>query len=124
WVGTSPPLGWTNRDTSLTWATPGATGSGSDVLAAPTFTIGGFSGTGLEPKTVALDSSVVQGWVDNPATNQGILLTNDTVNAVTRIHSSEDSNASWRPTLTVTYTTSAPSCVSASTGEWKNTSFS
>jgi len=98
-------LGWLNRDSGVPWATPGARGSGTDVQASPTFTIGGFSGTGVEPKTIALDPAVVQGWLDNPSSNQGVLLVNLANDQVTRIYSSEDADPSRRPALTITYST-------------------
>jgi hypothetical protein len=116
-------VGWFNRDTGTPWASPGASGSGTDVLASPTFVVSGFSGSGVEVKTVALDPSVVQGWLNNPASNQGVLLTNQNTNAVTRIYSAEDTATPSRaPVLTVNYTTGG-GCLSSGPGQWQNTSF-
>src|SRR5204863_8648585 len=115
-------LGWLNRDPSLLWATPGARGSGTDVLATPTFAVSGFAGTGVDPKPVALDPAVVQGWLTNGASNQGLLLVNEATDAITRVYSSEDGTPSRRPTLSVTYS-SGTSCVTGGVGAWTNTAF-
>jgi hypothetical protein len=118
-------LGWLNRDPGLAWAAPGARGSGTDALASPTFAVSGFTGTGVEPKTIALDPAVVQGWITNPASNQGVLLINEATDAITRIYSSEDGTSSRRPQLTVTYATGGGAgCVSGAVGVWQNTAFS
>ncbi len=125
-------LGWLNRDPNVPWATPGARGTGTDVLAGTSFTISGFAGTGDEVKTVALDPAVVQGWIDSPATNQGLLLVNQNDDAITRIYSSEDANPARWPQLTIAYTTGGGTggsgggsgCVTAGVGTWTNSAFS
>src|SRR5262249_31596094 len=58
--------------------------------------------------TVTLDPAVVQSWVNNPNADQGILLVNETPDAVIRINASENSNAAFRPKLSVTYDTGTP----------------
>src|SRR5262249_12488576 len=60
--------------------------------------------TGTQTVTVALDTAVVQGWIDNPAANQGVLLVNETTGAVVRVNASEFATASLRPKLSVSYT--------------------
>ncbi len=117
-------LGWLNRDTGLTWDTPGAKGSGTDIVAGKSFSNSSWTGNGDEVRTFDLDPSIVQGWVDNPATNQGIVLVNnESDDKYLRIYSSEDPTVSRRPLLSITYS-SAPSCVTTGVNAWTNSSFS
>ncbi|HEX2669999.1 MAG TPA: DNRLRE domain-containing protein, partial [Polyangiaceae bacterium] len=103
----SAPLGWLNRDTGLTWATPGAKGSGTDLVSGKSFSNATWVGNGDEVKTFDLDPAVVQGWLDNPATNQGVLLVNnESDDKYLRIYSSEDSVVSRRPRLSISYSSS------------------
>jgi hypothetical protein len=100
------PLGWLNRDTGLTWNTPGAKGVGTDVLSGLSFSNATWAGTGEEVKTFNLDTGVVQGWIDTPATNQGVILVNNEANdKYLRIYSSDDTVVTRRPLLTINYTT-------------------
>ena len=64
--------------------------------------------------TVNLDPAVVQNWINNPNSNQGLLLRNETPGAIVRIAASENAAAALRPKLNVTYsvgTSLAPSVV-------------
>src|SRR5436305_7182678 len=83
-------LGWINRDAGVPWATPGARGMGSDIASSPTFAVSDLQGTGVEPRTITLDTATVQGWINTPSSNQGVLFWNEGVNDVTRIYSSDD----------------------------------
>ena len=110
WNGTAKAAGlnWKNRDTGATWAVPGARGVGSDLIAGKTFSIKGFQSIGRQVKTVDLDPLVVQGWIDKPATNQGLVLTLNTqtpngTSGVMEAYPSEAANSSFRPILTITY---------------------
>ena len=87
------------------WAVPGARGQGTDVLAGKSFLLP--SATGTQTITIPLDPAVVQSWIDNPNADQGILLVNETTNEVVRIDASENSTASLRPKLSVSYTVSS-----------------
>jgi hypothetical protein len=52
---------------------------------------------------VPLDTETVQGWVDDPATNQGVVLVVMGSTSDVHFHSRETADASKRPALTVTY---------------------
>lgn len=120
----SSGLGWLNRDAGLTWAIPGARGMGTDLVAGASFANSSWVGNGDEVKTFDLDPAIVQSWVDNPTTNQGVLLVNnESDDKYLRIYSSEDSVLSRRPQLSITYTAGA-SCSTTGVGVWKNTPFS
>ena len=112
WSGTpgsnNTQLGWLHSGTGQDWASPGARGQGTDVVAGKSFTIPGITGTGGQTITINLDPAVVQNWVNNPSTNQGILLVNESTGAIVRINASEHGTASTRPRLSVTYTTGTP----------------
>jgi hypothetical protein len=103
WNPTYASLGWLNRDTSLLWNTAGIKGSGTDFLSSPTFTVTGFTATGVQTKQFALSPSVVQGWITTPSTNYGILLFINNPNTAMNISSSENSTVSYRPILEITY---------------------
>lgn len=100
----SAPLGWQNRDTGLTWNSPGVKGVGTDIVAGSSFSNSTWVGNGDEVKTFDLDPAIVQGWIDAPATNQGVVLVNNESNdKYLRIYSSEDSVVARRPRLTIGY---------------------
>ena len=115
------PLGWLSRDAGVGWNTPGAKGQGTDVISGLSFSNADWSGNGEEVKTFELDPGVVQGWIDAPASNQGVVLVNNEASdKYLRIYTSEDPVVARRPLLTVDYTTGG-SCATATTGEWFNT---
>src|SRR5262249_52812592 len=97
-------LGWVHRGTGQDWASPGALGQGTDVVAGKRFVLSGITATGAQTVTVNLDPAVVQSWLDNPNANQGILLVNETTGAVIRIGASENATVAARPKLSVNYT--------------------
>jgi glucose/arabinose dehydrogenase len=112
WSATPGPngtqLGWLHRGTGQDWAAPGARGQGTDVLAGKSFAISGIQAIGGQNITVQLDPAVVQGWIDNPSSNQGLLLVNETTGAVVRLNTSEHGTATFRPKLSVTYASGTP----------------
>ena len=57
-------VGWTHRDTGITWSSPGAKGSGTDRSTTAAFSDTSWTGTGQVTKTYALDPATVQGWVE------------------------------------------------------------
>src|SRR4029450_8844481 len=69
-------LGWLHRGTGEDWAPPGALGRGPDLIVGKSFTLPGIRAIGSQMITVNLDPAVVQSWIDNPSTDQGILLVN------------------------------------------------
>jgi hypothetical protein len=99
-------LGWLRTGAGHTWAIPGALGQGTDVVAGRSFVLPGITGTGAQTITVNLDPAVVQSWVNNPDSNQGILLVSETPGAVVRVNVSENATATSRPRLSVSYTVS------------------
>ncbi|MGE3780686.1 MAG: PQQ-dependent sugar dehydrogenase, partial [Pirellulaceae bacterium] len=104
----SSQLGWLHRGTGQDWTTPGARGAGTDVLAGKSFVLSGITGSGNQAVTVALDPAVVQSWIDNPATNHGVLLVNETTGAIVRIRASEHATAATRPKLSITHSQGTP----------------
>jgi hypothetical protein len=104
-------LGWLDRFTGTAWATPGARGMGTDLVANKTFTISGLATGSDVVHTVSLDAAVVQGWINNPATNHGILLFNETADKVTRVYTSDHAQVSRRPLLTINYSTGSSDTV-------------
>jgi hypothetical protein len=100
-VAPGTDLGWITTGAGANWNTPGALGQGTDVLAGKSFLLPSVTGT--QTVTIALDSAVVQSWIDNPNANQGILLVNQTTGAIVRIDASENATAAWRPKLSVSY---------------------
>jgi len=106
WNINAEKLGWLHRDDpSITWSAEGAKGTG-DIISSKSFTITGFDKSGDQTKIVKLDNEVVQSWINNPTSNQGVLIVNETgtgAGAVT-MHSSEAMTQSQRPKLQITYT--------------------
>ena len=97
-------LGWIHRGTGQNWATPGALGQGTDVIAGKSFVIPGITASGPQTRTISLDPAVVQSWINNPSADQGVLLVNETTGAVVRVNTSENATIATRPKLSVTYT--------------------
>jgi hypothetical protein len=120
------PLGWLNRDAGLAWNTPGAKGSGTDIIAGTSFSNSSWTGNGDETKTFALDTAVVQSWLDNPAANNhGIVLVNDeSDDKYLRIYTSDDSNVNRRPKLSIDYTVGSGSgCQTGAVSTWQSNAF-
>jgi hypothetical protein len=89
---------WNLRDDQIPWTTPGAgSGSRSDNSMAT------IAGAGTDQAvTIDIPPDVVQGWVDDPGSNNGVALV--TWNTCFGwFMSSEASSGSQRPRLTVTY---------------------
>jgi hypothetical protein len=82
------------------WQIAGAKGS----LDRGTTVVGDVSPSATGKQTFALSSAVVQGWVDDPATNNGIVIANATNTDGFIFSSREASNAGSRPQLQVTFT--------------------
>ncbi len=101
WDPGSARFGWLNRDADHAWAKPGAGGQGTDVVAGRSFAITAWQGRGVEVQTVALDVDVVQGWIDDPRTNHGVMLVNETRAKVAKLYASR--HATHKPSLEVTY---------------------
>ncbi len=93
---------WQRYAAGLTWSRAGATGTG-DRATSVLGKIGPAS-TGIY--RIALNDAgiaAVQAWLNNPDTNYGIILQNYSVSDGVDISSSEASNKSLRPKLTINY---------------------
>jgi len=114
---------WVPRATGLSWNVPGAKGVGTDRSAMEAFSDATWAGSGYVTKTYALDPAVVQGWLDDPASNLGLVLVNDEVaNRVLRYLTADHATASRRPALTIAY--APPGCTPTGPGAWSNEPFS
>ncbi|MFN4083066.1 MAG: Ig-like domain-containing protein, partial [Bacteroidia bacterium] len=97
---------WNNRQTGTPWTTAGGTH-----LAGALDTKTQSMGIGVSSTFTV--TSLVQKWVNNSSTNNGILIKQaGTVDKRHIIGTSENSNASYRPVLTVTFVTPSLTCVS------------
>jgi endonuclease/exonuclease/phosphatase (EEP) superfamily protein YafD len=97
---------WLDRAAGASWQAPGANGTGDRGSAA----VGSFTGAAASAwKTIELDVDTVQGWIDSPASNHGLLLRPPLANPQhstdhLAFHSREHAN---KPTLEIDYTTQA-----------------
>ncbi len=117
-------LGWVHRGTGQDWATPGALGQGTDLVAGKSFVLPGIIGIGPQVVTVNLDPAVVQSWIDNPSADQGILLVNETTGAVVRVNASENAAVTSRPKLSVSYTVSSAGSSQPGSLQFSNAAYS
>jgi hypothetical protein len=96
---------WATVDGSIAWTTAGCNGMGTDRsgTAAASVTFNVASGSVTTPDLTAL----VQGWVDAPASNYGVLLRPQGGAGIVNyyIASAQNATLAYRPKLTVTYTT-------------------
>ncbi len=116
---------WNQASSGMSWASPGASG-GSDRGSASlgTVTGGGLQSFVLNPDGVAR----VQQWINDPATNFGLILADSASTDGMDARSSEYGTAASRPKLTIVYEassgdTEAPTAPTglASTGETDTT---
>ena len=120
-------VGWRMRDFFALWNVPGAKGLGTDISSTAAFVDTTWTGQGNVRKTYALDAATVQGWINSPSTNFGLVLFNNTINnRALRLMTSESTPSANRPILTINYTlpdTQAPTVsltapVGGSTYDW------
>jgi len=72
---------WVPRTSTQNWATPGAKGVGTDITSStPAFSDTNWTAAGVQTRQYSLDPTVVQGWVNTPSTDQGIVFTNSVAN--------------------------------------------
>jgi hypothetical protein len=100
WSDSAQGFGWTSGGVGSNWSVPGI---GSADVHGPTFSFADIDASGYQRRSVSLDTASVQAWVRNAAANQGLVLANNDAGQVLRIYSSEYSDPTKRPTLTVTY---------------------
>ncbi|MBT8064024.1 MAG: DNRLRE domain-containing protein, partial [Gammaproteobacteria bacterium] len=93
---------WNLAEVGTPWGTPGAE-SASDRGAAVACTItAGSTGSLLVPLN-ASGLALVQSWVDDPAANHGLIVSDPSTTDGADFHSSESATAVARPRLEVTY---------------------
>lgn len=101
WNAASGAFGWSHRADGLPWALPGS--GGSDWVAGKGFAVTGFAPDTADLRRVAIETAVVQGWIDQPASNHGLVLLPTVADKVSWLRSSEDPNPAWRPMLELTF---------------------
>ncbi|NTX17791.1 Ig-like domain-containing protein [Myxococcus sp. CA056] len=107
WNLVAGDLGWQFRDEDLAWDRLGAVGQGTDLVAGSSFQVTTFPST-VSVHNVPLDVAVVQSWVDDPSTNQGVMLANSKVGKVAKLFTSLATQPERRPLLTIEYTPPVP----------------
>jgi PKD repeat protein len=108
---------WNRASAAAAWTGAGAT-SASDRDSTPLCTV---SAAALGPLTVPLNAAGiarVQSWVDFPADNHGIVISNPATTDGADFHASESATALARPRLEVTYRVSAPPSNNAPVGSF------
>ncbi len=93
---------WLLYATGKSWQTAGAKG----LLDRGTTVVGSVSPSTSGNQSFALSATLVQGWVDNPASNNGIIIANATNTDGFDFSSRESTTSNLRPQLNVTYTLS------------------
>ena len=93
---------WLLYATGKSWQTAGAKG----LLDRGTTVVGNVSPSTSGNQSFALSAALVQGWVDNPASNNGIIIANATNTDGFDFSSRESTTSNLRPQLNVTYTVS------------------
>jgi hypothetical protein len=66
--------------------------------------VGSVAASKTGQRSFTLSTPLVQGWVDNPSNNNGILIANSTSADDLSFSSREAATSSARPQLSVTYT--------------------
>lgn len=97
----STSFGWGKRNDTTAWAAPGS--GGADWLAGKGFTVSGFAPQNADRRTVQLDTATVQGWIDQPESNHGLVLLPNASDKVSWLRASEDGTLGWRPMLELTF---------------------
>jgi murein DD-endopeptidase MepM/ murein hydrolase activator NlpD len=92
---------WDNAASGTPWSGPGASGTdrGADAVCV-------VSASALGPLVVnfgAAGLAMVQGWVDNPASNHGLVISDPDTGDGADFHASESATAMARPKFSITY---------------------
>jgi acid phosphatase type 7 len=96
---------WNDYATSKPWEVAGAKGT----LDRSATVAGAITPSATGARTFTLSASVVQGWVDNPSTNHGIILADTANGDGMSFYSRESADSSLRPRLSVNLDTAAQS---------------
>jgi hypothetical protein len=127
---------WIPRDTTNNWAVAGAKGVGTDITSSTAaFNDPPANWTAAGPgltREYPLSASVVQGWIDSPSTNQGLVLRNSVIDKQLRVYTAEHATDAYHPKLTIEYTTGGGgtdaggggTCFSVASGTWRDDGFS
>jgi len=100
-------LGWLYRDINVRWSEAG-TGPG-DYVAGKTFELSGFKDGYEVLQKIVLDVEQVRSWIEQPTTNQGVLLIAQDVDKPLRMMTSRNPKAMLRPLLRLRYSAPAGS---------------
>lgn len=95
---------WNQRTAGSSWGLPGANSTGGATPDRSSTVLGSLTG-GIGKRTITLNASgiaVVQSWVANPSTNNGLIIAGSATDGVV-IQSSEYATIADRPILRVTY---------------------
>lgn len=99
-----PNWAYSSAGDAVAWAGSGGLSTpGVDYVGAQLGTLVYDTALGFSTVTVTISSTVVQGWIDNPGSNAGLLLMRtdtDPVAAFGRYRTSEEATISARPALT------------------------
>jgi hypothetical protein len=94
---------WNLATGGTPWTTPGASHAPDDIDPTP---IGSIVASPTGIKTITLNAhglAKVQSWIDNPASNHGLILQNYIPSSGFELASSESPDLSERPMMSVTY---------------------
>ena len=93
---------WKQAANGSPWTTPGA----KNILDRDAVSVGTLSAPSTGKATVALNAAglaVVQGWVDDPAANYGLIIADEALTDGVDFHCRETTTAANRPQLTISY---------------------
>ena len=98
---------WNYSDYSTAWGTAGADNTTNDRSSSSMGSVAIGDACANQTHTISLDTATVSGWINAPVTNLGFILIGDeSTNDSSKIFgSAENSTASYRPKLTIAYTT-------------------
>jgi hypothetical protein len=91
---------WNAYDAGKAWEVAGARGA----LDRDTATAATVTSTSAGKVTLVVDRAVVQGWVDDPSSNNGLIIADPTNANGADFYSREAADGSQRPQLTVNTT--------------------
>jgi hypothetical protein len=99
--GSAGSASWNERQSGVHWTTTGAEQPGSRQASA----LGDIPATASNSRYYfALPTALVQGWIDTPATNDGLaLVAQSTGDSSAAFESRESSSQAHRPEMIVTY---------------------
>ena len=96
----SATTGWLTRSGTLPWATAGA--GTADRSSTTPFIFGAVRAVGDQLVQATLPPALVQNWIQNPASNKGLVIINTAVGQSASIYSYQSTTAGLRPTLKIT----------------------